>query len=106
MELQDNPLLKPEDYLAQYRDSVDKLKNNPELISFDKLCYEIFAMTELGKKFMEIVEERFLIPSMVNRENPNYPNMVIWADGFKDFPRMIKQHIRSHDQRIKAEGHK
>ena len=106
MELKDNPLLQPEDFMSGYRESVEKLKNNPNLVSFDKLCYEIFAMNEMGKKLMEIIEQRYLVPSMVNRESANYQLMVIWADGFKDAWRMVKQAIMSHDQRIKAEMNK
>ncbi len=101
MELQDNPLLQPEDFMKGYRDSVESLKNNPELIMFDKLCYEVFS-TEIGKKWLKLIEERYLIPSIVNREAANYQLMVIWSDGFKDFPRMILQNIRSHEQRIQA----
>jgi hypothetical protein len=102
MELKDNPLLQPEDFLQGYRDSIENLKNNPELISFDKLCYELFEQNELGKKFMQIAEERYLIPSIVNRESANYKTMVIWADGFKDAFRLIKQGVLSHAQRINA----
>jgi len=102
MELKDNPLLKQEDYLSGYRESIENLKNKPELVQFDKFCYELFHMNEMGRKFMELVEERYLIPSMINREANNYQLMVIWADGFKDAFRMIKQNIMSHEQRIKA----
>jgi hypothetical protein len=101
MELKDNPLLQTEDFLQGYRDSVEELKNKPELISFEKLTYEVFA-SEQGKKFMEYVTNNFLIPSLTNRDAPNYKQLVIWADGFKDFPRMLKQNILSHTQRIAA----
>ena len=101
MELKDNPLLQPEDFLAGYKDSVESLKNRPELIAFDKLTYEVFA-SEQGKKWIELVKERYLLPSMVAREAANYQLMVIWADGFKDFGRMILQQIMSHEQRIQA----
>ncbi len=106
MELQDNPLLQPEDYLGEYRENIEKMKNNPELVSFDKLCYELFHINEMGKKFMEIAEKRYLIPSMINREAANYQLMVIWADGFKDAYRLIKQCVMSHQQRIQAENNK
>ncbi len=101
MRMNENPLLQPEDFMAGYKDSVENLKNNPHLIAFDKLCYEVFA-TEQGKKFMELVKERYLVPSIVNREAPNYAELIIWSDGFKDFPRMLIQNIISHEQRIKA----
>jgi hypothetical protein len=102
MKLEDNPLLQPEDYLAGYKDSIEQMKNRPELVEFDKLCYELFHTYEMGRKFIELAKERYLIPSIVNREAPNYRDMVIWADGFKDFPRLIIQCVMSHEQRIKA----
>jgi hypothetical protein len=105
MQLEDNPLLIPEDYAKGYRDSSEKLKNNPELVMFDKLCYELLS-SEMGKKFLEYVEERYLIPSLANRESPNYGITVIWSEGFKDAFRLIKQCYQSHDQRIKAESNK
>jgi len=101
MELENNPFLKQENFYEGYQQSIEELKNHPELIMFDKLTYETFN-TDVGKKWFEMVVERFLIPSLVNREAPNYPDLVIWADGFKDFPRMIKQNILSHEQRIQA----
>ncbi len=101
MEPKDNPLLQPEDYLKGYRDSIENLKNNPELVSFDKLCYEVFS-TEMGKKFIEHAEKTYLVPAMVDRQAPNYQVLLLWADGFKDAFRLIIQSIRSHDQRIKA----
>ena len=101
MELKDNPFIQPEDFFKGYRDSVESLKNNPELIMFDKLCYEVFS-TEIGKKLLKVMEERYLIPSIVSREAANYQLMVIWSDGFKDAFRMILQNIRSHEQRIQA----
>jgi hypothetical protein len=105
MELEDNPFLKQEDYFGGYNESIEKLKNHPELIMFDKLCYEAFS-TEVAKKWLDVVFERFVIPSMVNRDAANYKELVIWADGFKDAFRMIKQNILSHDQRIKAGANK
>lgn len=105
MELEHNPILQREDYLEGYRQSVDNLKNRPEILEFDKATYELFA-TPQGKKWLELVEERFLIPSLVNRASASYPIDVIWSDGFKDFPRMINQYLTAHEQRIKAEMNK
>lgn len=102
MELKDNPLLQPEDYAKGYKDSIENLKNDPKLISLDKLCYETFVANENGKKFMEYVTDHYLIPPMADRGSPDFTIKVIWAEGFKDFARMIRSCIRSHEQRIKA----
>lgn len=97
-----NPLIEPENYFAGYQDSINNLKNNPELIAFDKLCYETFEHSEVGKKFLEFARERFIINSQVTRGNPTYQLDVIWQEGFRDAYRMIMQHVQSHKQRIKA----
>ena len=99
-----NPLLEPEDYFKGYQKSIDELKNQPEVVQFDKLCYEVFEATEVGKKFLEFAKERFFIYSQVNRNDPNYPTMCTWQEGFRDAYRMILNHVQSHKQRIAALG--
>jgi len=105
MEPEDNPLLQPEDFLKGYRDSIEELKNRPELVQFDKICYELFS-SDIGKKFMEYVTDNYLIPPLADRTAKNFAMTAVWAEGFKDFARMIRAHIRSHSQRIAAEGNK
>jgi hypothetical protein len=105
MELKDNPLLQPEDFTKGYRESIEALKNRPELIQFDKMCFELFN-SELGKKFMEYVLENYVIPPMADRNSSNFSINAVWAEGFKDFARMLRASIKSHDQRIKAEENK
>ncbi len=55
---------------------------------------------------MKIVRERFLLPALVKLGTPTYQIDCIWAEGFKDFPRTIIGHVRSHSQRIQAEVNK
>jgi hypothetical protein len=106
MELHENPFIKPTDYWAQYRENIEKLKNHPESLAFDKLCYELFHVNEQGKKFMEIVTDKFIIPALVERGTPNYHDSLIWCEGFKGFPLMLKQYVRTHLDRAKAEINK
>ena len=100
--MENNPFLEQENYLEGYNKSIDELKNNPEVVLFDKLCYETFEANESGKKFLEYAKDRFLIYSQVTRSNPSYPADVIWQEGFRDAYRMIIQQLISHKQRIKA----
>jgi hypothetical protein len=97
-----NPFMEPEDYLAGYKENIDKLKNQPESIAFDKLCYEVFEAQEIGKKFLEFATNRFLIHSQIAKGNPTYQLDVIWQEGFRDAYRMIINHVQSHKQRIEA----
>ena len=103
MQLKDNPLLKQEDYAAQYNENIEKLRNNPELVAFDKLCYELFHVNEMGVEFIKLMTERYLIPPMANRDSPEFKTMAVWAEGFKDCIRLFRASAKSHEQRIKAE---
>lgn len=98
-----NPFIEPYDHFEGYKESIEKLKNNPELVEVDKLCYELFHLNEQGRNFMELVQKRYLIPPLAHLNSPNYQLACIWAEGFKDAFRMIKNSVESHSQRIKAE---
>ncbi len=106
MELHENPFLKQEDYRAPYNESIEKLKNDPNVVAFDKLCFELFYASEMGKKFIEYVTEHYLIPPLADRNSPNFSTASVWAEGFKDFGRLIRSCVKSHEQRIKAENNK
>lgn len=100
-----NPFLEPTNYFEGYQKEIDKLKNAPEALSFERLCYEIFEMTEDGKTLMDMIEERYLLPSIVQM-NANYQIMCIHGEGFKDAFRLLRNCVASHKQRIKAEVNK
>lgn len=100
--LDQNPYIKPYDHFAGYNEQIEKLKNRPELLSFSKLCFELFEVNETGKKFMQYVEETYLIPGMAKRGAPTYQIDTIWAEGFKDAFRLIKQSIIAHKNYIQA----
>lgn len=101
-----NPYIEPENYLEGYQKNIDNLKNNPEIIAFDKLCYEVFEASQMGKEFLKFAKERFIVYSQITRGNPTYQLDVIWQEGFRDAYRMIMNHVESHKQRIKAQGNK
>jgi hypothetical protein len=99
---QRNPLLEQEDYFAGYREKIEGLRNNPQLIEFDKLCFELFESNQLGKRFLELIKERYLIPALAKPGTATYQLDVMWAEGFKDFARMLLSSVISHQQRIVA----
>lgn len=82
------------------------MRNDPSVIEWDKLVYELFKMNEQGRRFMELVTQRWLIPALAKPGTATYQLDVMWAEGFKDFPRMILMAIQSHDQKILAETNK
>lgn len=99
-----NPYIQPHDYFKGYNESIEKLKNDPTRIEMDKLCYALFHEHELGKKFMELVEERYLMPALAQVGTPDYATRCIWAEGFKEAFRLLKNSVKQHKQRIKSEA--
>lgn len=105
-QMQENPLLEQENYFAPYNKSIEELKNKPEIIAFDKLCYEVFEASEMGRKFIEVVKDVFFIASFpgITRGSPTYQIDLLYVEGWRDGYRKIMQSVMSHKQRIQAEG--
>jgi hypothetical protein len=99
-----NPLIEPENYFEGYKKSIEALKHHPEIIEFDKLCYELFENQPAGKTWIKLVTEKYLLPTLVSRGNPTYQIDLLWQEGFKDFIRMVFNCVTSHKQRINSQG--
>jgi len=97
-----NPILQPENYAKQYQENIDALKNQPAIIELDKLCYEVFLKFEPGKRLLEVMKERWLIPALAAKGSANYEQDVIWGEGFKELIRFFLSSIIAHEQRIQA----
>ena len=100
--MENNPFLQRENYFKGYEESIEELKNKPEVIEFDKLCYQVFHEYEPGRKLLEYCKNRYLIHAMADRSKHTYGMDVIWAEGFKDVFRLFMSHVMSHEQRIQA----
>jgi hypothetical protein len=97
-----NPILEPENYFAGYDEKIEDLRNQPHIVEFDKLCFELFDRNEQGKRFLELCKERYLIHPMSDKNRPSFTIDLIYDEGFKNFIRMLITHVRSHEQRIAA----
>lgn len=97
-----NPLIEQENYFQQYQENIDKHRNDPRVIEFDKLVYDVFHKSEAGKRLLQMAIERYVIPAMAQRGTPTYQLDVLWAEGFKDVFRIFDTAIKSHEQRILA----
>ena len=102
---EENPYLTPENYYDGYQENINKLKDNPEFVEFDKLCHLVFNTPD-GKHLMQELEKRYLIPALANPSSENFETLLIWTDGYKEAFRMLRHCVTSHEQRIKAENHK
>jgi hypothetical protein len=104
MEIENNPFLQPENYFKGYDESIKKLKNDPSLIEFDKVCYELFEHQEIGRRFMELVTDRYLLMPGSLPGSAYFDNEVKWAEGLRYAFLLLRNAIKSHKQRIEAEG--
>lgn len=98
-----NKYIEPENYYDGYNKNIDDLKNRPEVVELDKLCYEVFVKNESGKKLLELFEKRFIVPGLVRIGDPTYKESVIFYEGFKEAFRMIKGSVAAFEQRIQSE---
>jgi hypothetical protein len=106
MEIENNPLIQPEDYFKGYNDSIKELRNRPDIIELDRLFYEVFEHNEQGKKLLELVIQRFFVSSQISKGSATYQIDTIWQEGFRDAWRLAITSVMSHRQRIKAEASK
>ena len=101
-----NPYIQPFNHFSGYDESIKKLQERPEAVEFERLCYEIFEMTNPGKRLLELFDERYIEPCLVDIGNPNYQISITWAEGYKQAFRNIKQAITTHKQRKITETNK
>lgn len=97
-----NPFLQQEDYMAPYQKKINELRNKPEVIEWDKLCFELFEINPQGKRWLELVTERYLLPGLCRPGTQTYQIDIIFWDGFKEFARMLLMAIKSHQHRINS----
>jgi hypothetical protein len=100
MEQKDNPLLQNYNYWHPYQQSIEKLKEtHPETVEFSKLAFDTFE-TPAGRQLMAMLEQNYLIPSMVRAGSPDYGTHSIYANGFKDGLLMLRDAVKQHHRRI------
>lgn len=97
-----NPYLQPENYFEGYQKKIEELKQRPDLVQLDMLCYLVFS-TDDGKKLLNELTERYLLPGFVNPGLPDPGQAALYYEGFKEGFRLIRGSIKAHEQRIDSE---
>lgn len=99
-------LMGQEDYWAGYQASIDKMRNDPTAIEFDKLCFHVFGITEDGKKLLEIFKEQMIFPSVPTKGYGDMGNACIYYEGYKEAFRQLIHATRNYVIRKQAEDEK
>lgn len=102
MEEAPNHLLEQENYFKPYQQSVEDLKNQPQIIEFDRLCYELFESQEIGRKFIEHVTNTYLLAPSGTPGSPTFSQECMWGEGVRYAFLLLRNSITQHKQRIVA----
>ena len=96
-----NPILEAmagTDPYANVREKVDEgLK---QLIELQRLCYEVFQVSDNGKKLYEIIREKFIIPARFSPTDPSSADLALYWEGFKEAMRGLWDQGCMHKKRI------
>ncbi len=91
-----------EDYWAGYQESIDKLRNDPETISFDQLCFEVFNSKE-GKKLLEYFESNIVMGAVPSKIDNNFDKSCIYYEGYRQGFRQIIHAVKNYQLRKEAQ---
>jgi hypothetical protein len=90
-----------QDPYKAYQASIDKMSvENPEALEFERICYELFIAHPCGKRWVELVKERYLNPPLFSPMHPNPDKQALYYAGYKTFPYEMMQYALSHQRRI------
>lgn len=96
----ENPLIEQYNYWKPYQNAIEKLReNSPEMVEFSKLCFDTFE-TPAGKKLMEMLVERYLIPNLVPAGAPSYEIECVRINGFKEAYLLLREMHRQYYRQI------
>jgi len=103
-----NPLIEPENYYEGYNASMQKFSDSqPKHIAFDELCFNLFGLSDDGKKFLEILKERFIFPSVPCKlAGGDFPSAAIYYEGYREAFRQLIGQVEGYKQRIAVEAQK
>ncbi len=101
-----NPLIYPPNIFDEYNKSIKDLRNNPQSIEFDKLCYLVFNQNEDGKKLLEILEKKFLKSRLAHLNSANYEIACVRAECMREVILGFMESIESYVQRVQNNGDK
>ena len=99
----DNPLLMPpKDPFENQRALQDKIR--AEAIELQRLCYEVFHMTDNGKKLYAIILKQFIMPAHFSPADNNAATLALYWEGFKTAMKGLHDNGELHAKRITQGG--
>lgn len=82
MRPEDNPYLQIDDPFAHVKTQHDAASKAH--LEFQRLCWELFHVEPRGKRFMEILQERYLRQGLFDPSHPQCKELALYWEGFKE----------------------
>jgi len=103
-----NALIEPENYYEGYNESIKKAAlANPGQVVFDELCFTVLGRSEDGKKLMEMIKERFIMPSVPCKlSGVDFPVAATYYEGYREAFRQLLGQVEGYKQRMAYEAKK
>jgi hypothetical protein len=95
----ENPYIAPFNHFTGYQESINKLKEQPGAVEYERLCHELFHLNPSGIRYIELVHERYLTPALFEINHPNFTMLNVWGEGYKQAFRDIITAVKTHNQR-------
>lgn len=102
MNVDENPYIMGEDYLRQYKESAEKLREDKNVIDFEKLCYKVFT-TDDGQKLLSYITDNFLLSPTRGAFGQGFADACIYNEGMRQAYRLFIISINSFKERMKAD---
>jgi len=96
-------VLGQEDYFKGYQDQINKLKDDPGRVEFDRLCYEVFGKSEAGKKLLEYVQTNIISAAVPAKMDSAYGVACSYYEGYREGFRQLVHATKSYPIRVEAE---
>ena len=99
----DNPLIAPpQDPFEPQRQQQEKIRQ--EAIELQRLCYEVFHMSDHGKKLYNILQSKYVIPAQYAPSHPAASQLALYWEGFKEAIRGLHDQGLLHAKRVNEGG--
>lgn len=98
MNPEQNPLLQTEDPYANVK-TVQNAATDAQM-EFQRLCWELFHQDLRGKKFIELLKERYLMRPLFTPDHPQGSNQAMFWEGFREAVRSFYNYGLQHQQYI------
>lgn len=81
----------------------DSLKQKPEDLEYERLCFQAFLASKDGKDLLEQFKKRFHCMPLWTPMHPHAENLALFFEGFREALRGLEHSAKVHQARIQEQ---